>query len=58
MPNFVKILEKYEKGNIQTNKQTATLSVHLRNSREGMKLNASQELERHSEKKSTPLLVR
>jgi len=30
MPNFVKIVDKYWKWNIQTNKQIATLSVHLR----------------------------
>jgi len=36
IPNFVKILDKYWKGNTQTNKQIATRSVHLRTSRKGM----------------------
>lgn len=35
MPNFVKILDKYWKGNIQTDQRKATLSVHLRISQKG-----------------------
>jgi hypothetical protein len=65
MPNFVKILDKYWKGNIQTNKQTTMLSVHLCIYRKGMaikkKLNAIQEFVRHSKingHTATPMLAR